>query len=60
MVFFQVVLLGGYAYSDWVTRRLASRAQVRLHIGLEDADDLIDDLTQAFARIRRVGSGGGT
>ena len=31
---------------------------VRLHIGLEDADDLIDDLTQAFARIRRVGSGG--
>ena len=33
---------------------------VRLHIGLEDADDLIDDLTQAFARIRRVGSGGGT
>ena len=23
MVFFQVVLLAGYAYSDWITRRLA-------------------------------------
>ncbi|WP_431274926.1 spermidine synthase [Variovorax ureilyticus] len=34
MVFFQVVLLAGYAYSDWVTRRLASRAQARLHVGL--------------------------
>ena len=34
MVFFQVVLLAGYAYSDWVTRRLAVRAQARLHIAL--------------------------
>ncbi|MDM0001494.1 fused MFS/spermidine synthase [Variovorax sp. J22P240] len=34
MVFFQVVLLAGYAYSDWITRRLAARAQARLHVGL--------------------------
>ncbi|HEY2255485.1 MAG TPA: fused MFS/spermidine synthase [Variovorax sp.] len=34
MVFFQVVLLAGYAYSDWITRRLSSRAQARVHIGL--------------------------
>lgn len=34
MVFFQVVLLAGYAYSDWVTRRLGARTQARLHVGL--------------------------
>ena len=34
MVFFQVVLLAGYAYSDWITRRLSVRAQARLHIAL--------------------------
>ncbi|QNK74321.1 fused MFS/spermidine synthase [Variovorax sp. PAMC28562] len=34
MVFFQVVLLAGYAYSDWVTRRLSVKAQARLHVGL--------------------------
>ena len=34
MVFFQVVLLAGYAYSDWITRRLGARAQARLHVGL--------------------------
>ncbi|MGJ7511552.1 fused MFS/spermidine synthase [Variovorax sp. GT1P44] len=34
MVFFQVVLLAGYAYSDWTTRRLGARTQARLHIGL--------------------------
>lgn len=34
MVFFQVVLLAGYAYSDWITRRLGVRAQTRLHVGL--------------------------
>ena len=27
MVFFQVVLLAGYAYSDWLSRRLAPRRQ---------------------------------
>ncbi|MBT2336283.1 fused MFS/spermidine synthase [Variovorax paradoxus] len=34
MVFFQVVLLAGYAYSDWVTRRLRVRAQAALHVTL--------------------------
>jgi hypothetical protein len=34
MVFFQVVLLAGYAYSDWITRRLSVRAQARLHVAL--------------------------
>jgi len=34
MVFFQVVLLAGYAYSDWITRRLGTRAQAKLHVGL--------------------------
>ena len=34
MVFFQVVLLAGYAYSDWITRRLGARAQARLHVAL--------------------------
>ena len=32
MVFFQVVLLAGYAYSDWITRRLSVRAQAKLHV----------------------------
>jgi MFS family permease len=31
MVFFQLVLLGGYAYADAVTRKLAPRAQAILH-----------------------------
>ena len=34
MVFFQVLLLGGYAYADLVTRRLPPRLQPALHIGL--------------------------
>ncbi|MDM0054753.1 spermidine synthase [Variovorax fucosicus] len=34
MVFFQVVLLAGYAYSDAVTRRLSVRMQARLHVSL--------------------------
>jgi hypothetical protein len=34
MVFFQVVLLAGYAYSDWIARRLGVRAQARLHVAL--------------------------
>jgi|APFre7841882724_1041349.scaffolds.fasta_scaffold01218_4 hypothetical protein len=34
MVFFQVVLLAGYAYSDWMTRTLRPRAQVALHAAL--------------------------
>jgi hypothetical protein len=31
MVFFQLVLLGGYAYADAVSRKLAPRAQALLH-----------------------------
>ena len=31
MVFFQVVLLAGYAYSDWITRHLRVRTQALLH-----------------------------
>jgi len=34
LVFFQVLLLAGYAYSDWTTRRLAPRRQVTLHLAL--------------------------
>ena len=34
MVFFQVVLLVGYAYSDWISRRLAPLQQVLLHVAL--------------------------
>lgn len=33
MVFFQVILLAGYAYSDWITR-LTARTQARVHVGL--------------------------
>ncbi len=33
MVFFQVILLAGYAYSDWITR-LAARTQAKVHVGL--------------------------
>ena len=34
LVFFQFLLLFGYAYSDWTTRKLAARVQVTLHIVL--------------------------
>ncbi|MDH6170121.1 SAM-dependent methyltransferase [Variovorax boronicumulans] len=34
MVFFQVVLLAGYAYSDWITRHLRVRTQAALHVAL--------------------------
>ena len=34
MVFFQVVLLAGYAYSDWITRHLRVRVQAALHVVL--------------------------
>jgi hypothetical protein len=34
MVFFQVLLLAGYAYADLVTRKLSPRAQPMLHIVL--------------------------
>src|SRR5688572_20597572 len=31
LVFFQVLLLLGYAYSDWTTRKLAPRTQIAVH-----------------------------
>lgn len=34
MVFFQVTLLAGYAYSDWLSRRLVPRRQVVVHVSL--------------------------
>lgn len=34
MVFFQAALLAGYAYSDWISRRLRPRRQVLLHVPL--------------------------
>jgi hypothetical protein len=34
LVFFQVLLLAGYAYADWTTRKLAARKQAILHIVL--------------------------
>ena len=41
MVFFQSVLLFGYAYSDWTTRWLAPRRQAWLHIALLAASLLV-------------------
>jgi SAM-dependent methyltransferase len=34
LVFFQFLLLFGYAYSDWTTRKLAPRRQIALHVAL--------------------------
>ena len=34
LIFFQFVLLFGYAYADWTTRKLAPRRQIALHIAL--------------------------
>src|ERR671912_690997 len=34
LVFFQFLLLFGYAYADWTTRRMKPRTQVTLHIVL--------------------------
>lgn len=34
MIFFQVALVVGYGYADWVTRRLPPRGQATLHVAL--------------------------
>jgi MFS family permease len=34
LVFFQFLLLFGYAYSDWTTRKLRPRTQITLHVAL--------------------------
>lgn len=41
MVFFQVLLLAGYAYADWVARHLAPRTQAMLHSALLAASLLL-------------------
>ena len=41
LVFFQSVLLAGYAYSDWTMRKLAPRRQAWLHFGLLTASLLV-------------------
>jgi MFS family permease len=41
LVFFQSVLLFGYAYADWTTRYLAPRRQARLHVALLAASLLV-------------------
>ncbi|MBI3069284.1 MAG: hypothetical protein HYY79_10540, partial [Betaproteobacteria bacterium] len=41
LVFFQTVLLFGYAYADWITRRLGARRQVVLHVALLAASLLV-------------------
>jgi hypothetical protein len=41
MVFFQVMLLAGYAYAHWTTRRMAPRRQAMLHIVLLGASLLL-------------------
>jgi hypothetical protein len=34
MLFFQVLLLGGYGYADWLSRKLTRRSQLFVHLGL--------------------------
>ena len=34
LVFFQSVLLAGYAYADWTSRRMTPRRQAKIHIAL--------------------------
>ena len=34
LVFFQSVLLAGYAYADWTSRRVTPRTQAKIHIAL--------------------------
>src|SRR6185295_19189620 len=34
MLFFQLLLLGGYLYAHWTTRHLRAKAQSTLHIAL--------------------------
>ena len=41
MLVFQVLLLGGYAYTHWVSERLSNRGQCNLHLGLLSAAFLL-------------------
>jgi spermidine synthase len=49
MVFFQVVLLAGYAYADLTTRRLTTKRQVALHVGLLVVSLLVLPITPSGA-----------
>ncbi|MGZ8371078.1 MAG: spermidine synthase, partial [Caulobacteraceae bacterium] len=49
MVFFQVVLLAGYAYADLTTRRLTPKRQVALHVGLLVVSLLVLPITPSAA-----------
>jgi len=49
MVFFQVVLLAGYAYADLTTRRLTPKRQVALHVGLLVLSLLVLPITPSAA-----------
>ena len=65
MVFFQVALLAGYFYSDWVIRRLKARQQAIVHTALllislaflpiiASAEFKPDDATQPVGRILQL------
>jgi hypothetical protein len=47
MLFFQLVLLGGYGYAHVVSRTLSSRAQVLVHGALLIAATLLLPITPA-------------
>ena len=49
MVFFQLVLLAGYFYADWVVRRLTPRRQALLHGGLLAVSLLLLPITPSAA-----------
>jgi SAM-dependent methyltransferase len=49
MVFFQVVLLAGYAYADLTTRRLTPKRQVALHVALLVVSLLVLPITPSAA-----------
>ena len=40
--------------TKWPREGRAEGAVMRIHIGLEDVDDLLDDLDEGFARMRAV------
>lgn len=42
-------------FSRAATRRPYARSSLRLHYGLEDAGDLMEDLEKGFARLNAVG-----
>lgn len=49
LVFFQVVLLAGYAYANWVTRRFSGRGQMWIHAAVLAASLLVLPVLPAAA-----------